>query len=81
VHEYTIAFRTRYALFESTVMQFDTTIGRADFQGYIKNPIRENAKNSESDDFDDILRCSNSEEENYGYVMVFCNDHWSWNCI
>jgi hypothetical protein len=39
--EYKLAFRTRYGLYEPTVMQFGTINAPADFQGYINNAIRE----------------------------------------
>jgi len=38
--EYQLAFRTRYGLYESTLMQFGTTNAPADFQGYNNNAIR-----------------------------------------
>jgi len=38
--EYKLAIRTRYGLFEPTVMQFGTRNAPADFQGYINNAIR-----------------------------------------
>jgi hypothetical protein len=37
VAEHKLAFRTRYGLYEPTVMQFGTTNAPADFQGYINN--------------------------------------------
>jgi hypothetical protein len=39
--EHGLFFRTRYGLFEPTVMQFGTTIAPADFQVYINNTIQE----------------------------------------
>jgi hypothetical protein len=39
--EHKLAFRTRYGLFEPTVMQFGTTNATAEFQSCINNTIRE----------------------------------------
>jgi outer membrane protein assembly factor BamA len=54
-----LAFRTRYGLYEPTVMQFGTTTAPADFQGYINNAIREALDDFASAYLDDVLMYSN----------------------
>jgi hypothetical protein len=66
--EHKLAFRTRYGLYEPTVMQFGTTNAPADFQGYINNTIREALDDFASAYLDDILIYSDSEEEHVGHV-------------
>jgi len=66
--EHKLAFRTRYGLYESTVMQFGTTSAPADFQGYINNAIREALDDFTSAYLDDVLIYSDSEEEHVGHV-------------
>jgi len=68
VDEHKLAFRTRYGLFEPTVVQFGITNAPAAFQGSINN-----TKRKALDDFtwaylDDILVYSNSEEEHVEHV-------------
>jgi hypothetical protein len=63
-----LAFRTRYGLYEPTVIQFGTTNAPADFQGYINNAIREALDDYASAYLDDILIYSDSEEEHVGHV-------------
>jgi hypothetical protein len=63
-----LAFRTRYGLYEPTVMQFGTTYAPADFQGYINNAIREALDDFASAYLDDVLIYSDSEEEHVGHV-------------
>ena len=66
--EHKLAFRTRYGLFEPTAMQFGTTNATADFQGYINITIGEALSDYASAYLDDILICSNSEDEHAGHV-------------
>jgi len=66
--EHKLAFRTRYGLYEPTVMQFGTTNAPADFQGYINNAIREALDDFASAYLDDGLIYSDSEEEHVGHV-------------
>jgi len=66
--EHKLAFRTRYGLFEPTVMQFGTTNAPADFQGYINDGIQEALDEFASAYLDDVLIYSNSEEEHEGHV-------------
>ena len=66
--EHKLAFRTRYRLYEPTVMQFGTTNAAVDFQGYINNTIREALDDFVSAYLDDILIDSDSEEEHVGHV-------------
>jgi hypothetical protein len=66
--EHKLAFRTRYGLYEPTVMQFGTTNAPADFQGYINNAIREALDDFPSAYLDDVLIYSDSEEEHIGHV-------------
>jgi len=66
--EHKLAFRTRYGLYEPTVMQFGTTNAPADFQGYINNAMREALDNFASAYLDDVLIYSNSEEEHVEHV-------------
>jgi len=66
--EHKLAFRTRYGLYEPTVMQFGTTNAPADFQGYINNAIREVLDDFASAYLDDVLIYSDSEEEHVGHV-------------
>jgi len=66
--EHKLAFRTRYGLYEPTVMQFGTTNAPADFQGYINNAIREALDDFASAYLDDVLIYSDSEEEHVGHV-------------
>jgi len=66
--EHKLAFRTRYGLYEHTVMQFGTTNAPADFQGYINNAFREALDDFASAYLDDILIYSDSEEEHVGHV-------------
>jgi len=63
-----LAFRTRYGLFEPTVMQFGTINAPADFQGYINNAIREALDDIASAYLDDVLIYSDSEEEHISHV-------------
>jgi hypothetical protein len=63
-----LAFRTRYGLFEPTVMQFGTTNAPGDFQGYINNAITEALDDFASAYLDDVLIYSNSEEEHVVHV-------------
>jgi len=53
--EHQLAFRTRYGLYEPTVMQFGTTNAPVDFQGYINNAIREALYEFASAYLDDVL--------------------------
>jgi len=66
--EHKLAFRTRYGLYEPTVMRFGTTNAPADFQGYINNAIREALDDFDSAYLDDVLIYSDSEEEHVGHV-------------
>ena len=66
--EHTLAFWTRYELFEPMVMQFGTTNAPTDFQGYIDNGIREALDEFASAHLDDVLIYSDSEEEHEGHV-------------
>jgi len=66
--EHRLAFRTRYGIFEPTVMQFGTTNALADFQGYINNAIREALDDFASAYLDDVLIYSDSEEEHVSHV-------------
>jgi hypothetical protein len=66
--EHKLAFRTRYWLYEPTVMQFGTTNVPADIQGYINNAIREALDDFASAYQDDVLIYSDSEEEHVGHV-------------
>jgi len=66
--EHKLAFRTRYGLYEPTVMQFGTTNAPADFQGYINNIIREALDDFASAYLDDVLIYSDSEEQHVGHV-------------
>jgi len=61
--EHKLAFRTRYGLFEPTVMQFGMTNAPADFQGYINNTISEVLDDSASAYLGNILIYSHSVEE------------------
>jgi hypothetical protein len=63
-----LAFKTRYGLYEPTVMQFRTTYAPADFQGYINNAIREALDDFDSGYLHDVLIYSNSEEEHVRHV-------------
>lgn len=58
-----LAFRTRYGLFEPTVMQFGTTNAPAHFQGYINITIWEALDDFPSPYLDNISIYSDSEEE------------------
>ena len=53
--EHKLAFRTRYGLYESTVMQFGTKNASADFQGNINTAIREAVDDFASAYLDDVL--------------------------
>jgi hypothetical protein len=66
--EHKLAFRTRYAFYEPTVMQFGTTNAPADCQGYINDAIREALDIFASACLDDVLIYSDSEEEHVGHV-------------
>ena len=66
--EHKLAFRTRYGLYEPTVMQFGTTNAPADFQGYINNAIREALDDFASAYLDDVLIYSDSKEDHVGHV-------------
>ena len=66
--EHKLTFRTRYGLFEPTVMQFGTTHATADFQGYINHTIREAVNDIASAYRDDILIYSDSEDEHVDHV-------------
>jgi len=61
--EHKLPFRTRYGLFEPTVILFGTTNAHADFPGYINNTIREAFDGFASTDVNDILIYSTSEGE------------------
>jgi hypothetical protein len=63
-----LAFRTRYGLYEPTVMQFWTTYAPAGFKGYINDAIREALDDFASAYLDDVLIYSDSEEEHVGHV-------------
>jgi len=63
-----LVFRTRYGLFEPTVIQFGTTNAPVDFQGYINNAIREALDDFASAYLDDVLTYSDSKEEHVGHV-------------
>jgi hypothetical protein len=67
-HDHKLAFRTRYGLYEPTVMQFGTTKSPADFQGYINNAIRESLDDFASAYLDDVLIYSDSKKEHVGHV-------------
>jgi hypothetical protein len=66
--EHKLAFRTRYGLYEPTVMQFGTKNAPANFQGYINNTIREALDDFASAYLDDILIYSDSAEEHVDHV-------------
>jgi hypothetical protein len=66
--EYKLAFRTRYEVYEPTVMEFGTTNAPADFQGYNNNVIREALDDFASAYLDDVLIYRNSEEEHVRHV-------------
>jgi len=66
--EHKLAFRTTYALFQPTVLQFGTMYAPADFQGYINNTISEDLDDFASACLDDILISSDSEEQHEGHV-------------
>jgi hypothetical protein len=66
--EHKLAFRTRYGLYEPTVMQFGTTNAPADFKGYINHAIREALDDFASAYLDDVLIYSDSEQEHVGHV-------------
>jgi hypothetical protein len=64
----TLAFQTRYGLYEPRVMPFGTTNALADFQGYINNTIWEALDDFASAYLDEVLIYSDSEEEHVGHV-------------
>jgi len=66
--EHKLAFRTRYGLFELTVMQLGTTNAPADFQGYINNAIREALDDFASANLENVRIYRDSEEEHVGHV-------------
>jgi hypothetical protein len=66
--EDTLAFQTRYGLYEPTVMQFETPNAPAVFQGYNNNAIREALDESASAYLNDALIYSDSEEEHVDHV-------------
>jgi hypothetical protein len=66
--EHKLAFRTRYGLYEPTVMQFGTTNAPADVQGYKLNAIRESLDDFASAYLDGILIYINSEGDHVGHV-------------
>jgi len=66
--EHKLGFRTRYRLYEPTVMQFGTTNAPADFQGYIITAIREALDDFASAYSDNVLIYSDSEEEHVDHV-------------
>jgi len=66
--EHKLASRTRYWLFERTVMEFGTTIAPTDFQGNTTNATREALDDFASGCLDNILIYGNSEEEHEGHV-------------
>jgi len=68
--EHKLAFRTRYGLFEPTVMQFGTMNAPADFQGYIHTTIREALADFASAYLDDVLIYSDSEEDHVEHVKL-----------
>ena len=74
--EHKLAFRTRYGLFEPTVMQFGTTNAPADFQGYINDGIQEALDEFASAYLDDVLIYSNLEEEHEGHVEWIMQRLW-----
>lgn len=61
--EHTLAFQTRYGLFEPMVMQFGTTNSHVVFKSYINTAIREALDEFASAYLDDVLIYGNSEEE------------------
>jgi len=67
-YEHQLVFRTRYGLFEPTVMHFGITNAAADFSGYINNTIREALEDFASTYLDEVLIYCNSEEEHVGHV-------------
>jgi hypothetical protein len=74
--EHKLAFRTRYGLYDPTVMQFGTTNAPADFQGYINNAIRKAWDDFASAYLDDILIYSDSEKEHIGHVKWIMQQLW-----
>jgi len=66
--EHKLAFRTRFGLFEPTVMQFGMTNAPADLQEYISNTISEALDNFASAYLDYILTYSDSEKEHVEHV-------------
>jgi len=66
--EHKLAFRTRYGLYEPTVMQFGTSNAPGDFQGFINIAIREALDDFASAYLDDVLIYSDSKEEHVGHV-------------
>jgi len=66
--EHTLAFRTRYRLFEPTITQFGTTNAPADFPGYIINSMREALDEFASAYLDDVLIYNDSVKEHEDHV-------------
>jgi len=66
--EHKLAFQTSYALFKPTVMQFGTTNGPADFQGYIIDASKEALDDVALGYLDDVLIYCDSEVEHFGRV-------------
>ena len=66
--EWKTAFRTRYGLFESLVMNFGLTNAPVSFQAYINNALLEYLDVFYTAYLDDILIYSNSKKEYTRYV-------------
>jgi len=66
--EHKLAFRTRYGLFEPTVMQFGTINAPADLEGYINTTIKEALDDFALAYLDNILIFSDTEEEHVRHV-------------
>jgi hypothetical protein len=74
--KYKLAFRTRYGLYEATVIQSGTTNAQADFQGYINNAIREALDDLASAYSDDVLIYNDSGEEHVRHVKWIMQPLW-----
>jgi len=66
--EHKLEFQTTYGLFEPTVMEFEMTNTPVDFEGYIKNAIREALDDFASAYLDDVQIYSDYEEEYVGHI-------------
>jgi len=66
--EHTLAFQTRYGLYEPMVMQFGTTNSPVVFKGYTNYAIREALDEFASAYLDDVLIYGNLEEEREVHV-------------